>query len=347
MTKILASARLSDDILQRLQQIGEVDVNNRSKKTFLSEEELCDRVRDVDVIVTEGDVISAAVLESAPRLQLVATCRGNPVNVDIEAATRLGVLVTNAPGRNADAVAELTVALMVMCARHVMPAAEALRDGRWYNRPRAWAYLTFQGVELQRRVVGLVGLGIIGRKTAALLNAFGMKCLAYDPYVSPDQAEALNIELTSLDDLLRRSDFVSLHAAVTNETTGMIGAAQFDLMKPTAYLLNTARAALVDEDAMLQALREGRIAGAGLDVFHREPLPPDDPLLELDNVIVTPHIGGATGDVVRHHSEIVYDDIVSVVDGQTPIHLVNPDALPLYHMRFGSVALHDSRPQVG
>lgn len=324
MTRIFITSRISAKIISALGERAEVEAYERSaEKPFLPEEEFMVRLKRADILVTEADQITSSVLEKCPNLKMVVATRGDPVNVDIKAATEHGVLVTYTPGRNAYAVTELTVALMVMCARHVLPARNAMLDGNWVNKPRGWMYLTFQGSELNGRIAGLVGMGAIGRKVAKLLQAFGMQVLAYDPYVAKDQTESLSVELTTLDDLLRRSDFVSLHAPVTKETKCMIGREQFSMMKSTAILINCARAALVDEQAMLEALKEKRIAGAGLDVFHREPLSVSDPILGFENVVAIPHIGGATYDVIRHHSDIVYDDIVAFLDDRLPRNLVN------------------------
>jgi len=329
MTRIFITSRISGPIISALGEKAEVEVYERSaERPLLPEQEFMARLKKADILVTEADQITASVLEKCPKLRMVAATRGDPVNVDINASTEKGVLVTNTPGRNAQAVTELTVALMIMCARRILPAREAMLDGDWANKPKGWIYLNFQGNELNGRTAGLVGMGAIGRKVALLLQAFGMQVLAYDPYFAKEQAESLSVELTGLDELLRRSDFVSLHAPVTKETKGMIGSEQFSMMKSTAILINSARAGLVDEQAMLAALKEKRIAGAGLDVFHHEPLAVSDPILEFDNVVAIPHIGGATNDVIRHQSDMVHDDIVAFLDGRLPKNLVNRSVVP-------------------
>ena len=184
-----------------------------------------------------------------------------------------------------------------------------------------------KGTELWNKTVGLVGLGAIGRKVAARLKPFEMNLIAYDPYIDPKIPKELGIELVNLDELLIRSDFVSLHASVTPESRGMLGAREFNLMKPTAYFINTARAALIDETALYEALASHEIAGAGLDVFMDEPPPPDYPLLTLDNVVATPHIGGNTHEVVTRQSQIVTSDIMRVLRGERPLYVVNPEVL--------------------
>ncbi len=324
MTRILITSRLSASTIAALGEKAEVDAYERSaERPLLPKEEFMARLAKADILVTEADQITASVLERCPKLRMVVATRGDPVNVDINAATERGVLVTNTPGRNAQAVTELTVALMIMCARRILPARNAMLDGNWANKPQSWMYLNFQGHELNGRVAGLVGMGAIGRKVTKLLLAFGMQVLVYDPYLAKEQVESFGVVLTGLDDLLRRSDFVSLHAPVTKETKGMIAKAQFSMMKSSAILINCARAALVDEQALLEALKEKQIAGAGLDVFHKEPLAVTDPILKFDNVVAIPHLGGATSDVARHQSEMVFGDIEAFLDGQVPKNLVN------------------------
>ena len=287
-----------------------------------------ERIRQLgaDVLIVEADLVHAEVLESCP-LRMIGCCRGDPVNIDLELATRKGIPVFHTPGRNADAVADLTLAFMLMLARHLPQVAETFQGGgpafertgdflEMYNR--------FTGVELGGQTVGLVALGAVGREVAARLRAFKARVLAYDPYVrQPPEG----VELTGLEELLRASDFVSLHAPVTAETQNLVSRERLALMKPSAYFINTARAALTDEDALYEMLVAGRLAGAALDVLHNEPLQGDNRFLSLPNVIVTPHLGGATHDVVRHQSDIVVDAIESYLRGERPRWIANPEVL--------------------
>jgi len=284
------------------------------------------RLLGADVLIVEADLVHAEVLESCP-LRMIGCCRGDPVNIDLELATRKGIPVFHTPGRNADAVADLTLAFMLMLARHLPQVAETFQGGgpafertgdflEMYNR--------FTGVELGGQTVGLVALGAVGREVAARLRAFKARVLAYDPYVrQPPEG----VELTGLEELLRASDFVSLHAPVTAETQNLVSRERLALMKPSAYFINTARAALTDEDALYEMLVAGRLAGAALDVLHNEPLQGDNRFLSLPNVIVTPHLGGATHDVVRHQSDIVVDAIESYLRGERPRWIANPEVL--------------------
>jgi phosphoglycerate dehydrogenase-like enzyme len=277
-----------------------------------------------DVLIVEADLVHAEVLDAC-RLAMIGCCRGDPVNVDLALATAKGIPVFHAPGRNADAVADLTLTFMLMLARR-MPAIDATyRGGRAGRIEQASDFLElykrFTGSELGGMTVGLVGLGAVGREVAARLVAFKARVVAYDPYVG---AAPAGVTLSCLDDLLAQADLVSLHAPVTPETTGLLSAERLARLKPTAFLVNTARAALTDEDALYEMLRTGRLAGAALDVLATEPLQPDDRFLALDNVIVTPHVGGATVDVTRHQSDIVVDAIERHLRGERPRWVANP-----------------------
>ena len=284
------------------------------------------RLLGADVLIVEADLVHAEVLERCP-LRMIGCCRGDPVNIDLELATRKGIPVFHTPGRNADAVADITLAFMLMLARHLPQVAETFRGaGLAFERAGDFLemYNRFTGVELGGQTVGLVALGAVGREVAARLRAFKARVLAYDPYVrQPPEG----VELTGLEELLRASDFVSLHAPVTAETQNLVSRERLALMKPSAYFINTARAALTDEDALYEMLVAGRLAGAALDVLQNEPLQGGNRFLSLPNVIVTPHLGGATHDVVRHQSDIVVDAIESYLRGERPRWIANPEVL--------------------
>jgi phosphoglycerate dehydrogenase-like enzyme len=276
-----------------------------------------------DVLIVEADLVHAEVLDAVP-ISMIGVCRGEPVNVDLELATRRGIPVFHTPGRNADAVADLTLCFLLLLARHI-PAIEATYRGGAGRVEQASDYLQlytrFTGCELGGRTVGLVGLGAVGREVAARLQGFKARVLAYDPYVRDPPA---GVTTTDLETLLRQSDFVSLHAPVTSETQGLLDATRLGLMKPTAYLVNTARAALTDENALYETLRAGRLAGAALDVLSDEPLQPGNRFLALPNVVCTPHIGGATVDVTRHQSDIIVDAVEHHLRGERPRWVANP-----------------------
>lgn len=271
---------------------------------------------DADLLIVESDFVSGPVLDLP--LVAIGSCRGDPNNVDIAAATERRIPVLRAPGRNADAVAEITVALLYAVNRGLVQADRDVRAGEVY-RDGTIPYQRFRAWELNGRTAGLVGLGAVGRAVKWRLEGLGMRVVAFDPY-APDATY-------SLDELLSEADVVSLHAAVTPETAGLIGTDQFARMKDGAIFINSARAQLHDTDALVDALRSGRLAGAGLDHFVGENLRVDHPLCAMQNVVLTPHIGGATYDTEANHSRLIADGIATLLAGGRPDNLVNPEVL--------------------
>ena len=269
-----------------------------------------------DVIVVEADSVKGPVLELP--LRAIASTRGDPNNVDIPAATAAGIPVLRTPGRNADAVAEMVVALLFAVSRHVLGADADVRAGQVF-RDGTIPYQRFRAWEMAGRTAGLVGLGAVGQALRWRLEGLGMTVLAHDPY--NDEAKH------TLDEVLAGADVVSMHAPVTEATTGMIGPAEFARMRDGVIFLNAARAQLHDHDALVAALGEGKVAGAGLDHFVGEVLATDDPLTGLANVVLTPHIGGATWDTEARQAAMVADDLDRLWSGQRPRHIVNPEVL--------------------
>jgi len=287
--------------------------------------EFAKRILEVgaDVLIVEADLVHSEVLEHCP-LRLIGCCRGEPVNIDLDLAAARGIPVFHTPGRNADAVADLTVCFILGLLRR-LPACNDTYRGGASRIDTAGDFLALYthltGRELCGVTVGLVGLGAVGREVAARLVPFKTRILAYDPYVKSPPS---GVALCGLEDLLRQVDVLSLHAPVTPETTGLLSRERLGLLRPGTLLVNTARAALTDEDAVYDLLHSGHLGGAALDVLAQEPLQPDNRFFALPNVIVTPHIGGATVDVTRHQSEIVVDAIEAHLRGERPRWVANP-----------------------
>ena len=306
-------------------------------------------------MIVEAAPIGPAELDALPLLRLIVSVRGEPVNVDLAAATERGIPVLHAPGRNAESVAEFTIGVMIALLRRIVSSHELVRSrvltevrservrprGDVIWRPQDPAaivpYESFKGPGLRSTTLGLLGLGAVGLRVAALANALGMRVIGHDPHVDGPVA---GVERVSFEELLRGCDVLSLHARGSGAP--LVGAAELAQLRPGALLINTARAAILDYEALVAALRSGQLAGAALDVYPDEPLTPDDPLLELDNVILTPHIAGASLDVVRQQWEILETGLRSLLlDGRAedaPIR--NPGALPAFAARRAKAAMN-------
>ncbi|GAA0471472.1 2-hydroxyacid dehydrogenase [Streptomyces stramineus] len=288
-----------------------------------TEEELIEALRGARICVTQMAPLTERVLAACPGLELYCVSRGGPVNADLAAATRHGVAVCNAPGRNAVATAEHTLALLLAAARGVGDVHTDLKRGIWRGD-----YYDYDncGIEINGSVVGLVGFGAIGSRVARVLGAMGARVLVHDPYVREEAVGGV-AELVSLDELLSRSRIVSLHARVTEETKGMIGRAEIAAMPRGSVLVNCARGALLDYEAVCDALDAGQLAGAGFDVFPTEPVPAGARLLSTPGVVLTPHIAGASQEVARKAARIVAGEVGRFLRGEPLAHCANPEVL--------------------
>ncbi len=282
--KILVSDDVSESGLEPLRAAGFAV----EKRTGLKGDELFEAVRACDGLVVRSETkVTAQLMDAAVRLRAIGRAGVGVDNIDVPAATARGIVVMNAPDGNTMTTAEHTLALLLALARRVPQGNASLKAGRWERKK-------FVGVELRGKTLGIVGLGRIGRVVASRARGFDMKVVAYDPFVTPEQARDAEIELAPLEEVCARADFITVHTPLTTETRGIIGARELGRMQPHARIINCARGGLVDERALYAALREGRVAGAALDVFEEEPPPPDHPLLALEEVIVTPHLGAST-----------------------------------------------------
>ncbi len=311
-------------------------------------EKMKEEIRDVELLISEFEDITAEVIEAAEKLKIIVCCRNEAfASIDIEAATKKGIPVLRAGGRNAIAVAEHTIALLMCVSKNISLTDHLLKytdqltgktyhdnEGKraatmseWSMDPDAPFALYGGGPEMYGKTFGQIGYGAIGRQVAKRAYALDMNVLIYDPYVDESEMEAVHGKKVDLDTLMKESDFVSINCNVVPETVGMISREKIALMKPTAYLVNTARAKILDYDALYDALKEKKIAGAGLDVYPVEPIPSGDKLLALTNLVTTPHLAGSARDIVGHQTEITLNDVRKLLAHERPRFICNPEVL--------------------
>jgi len=307
----------------------QTESDRKVRELLGSPRQVIERLDGHEVIVVQGAAVTAEVMDASPALRLVCVARGGPVNVDIAAATERGIAVTTTPGKNAQAVAELTIAFLVMLARRLPENVRYLEGGGELARDNYEGAHWF-GHDLDGHVLGLVGFGQVGSKVARIAVAMGMRVLVHDPYIPAERIEAAGAEAADLDTLLATADFVSLHARATADNRGLIGRAQIERMKPGSYIVNTARDTLLDEDAVYDALRSGRLAGGAFDVVKIPDLTVPvqlgrrHRLLDAPNVVIASHIGGATWETMAHGGEMAAAEIERLAAGQPFVNLANP-----------------------
>lgn len=336
--KIFFTAEYEEEALKPLYKMGEVVKDGWALGLpKMAEDELVEKTKDADIIVTSYDDITRKVIENAPNLKLIACTRATPVNVDMAAAKERNIPVLYTPGRNSDSTAEMTIGLMLAVARNIPMAYKALKEGKYTGNPDAkkvtkeglkadviWdmnldaPYMVFKGTQLHGKTLGILGYGSIGRRVGKIARAMGMALLVFDPYVGEVDVEEPGVKKAlTVEELMKESDFITCHMKVTPATTGIISRERIALMKPTAYFINASRGAILDEGALIDALREKKIAGAAFDVYASEPLASNHPYItELDNVVITPHIAGATSDVLVNHTKQVVGDIRRFLNGE-------------------------------
>jgi D-3-phosphoglycerate dehydrogenase len=313
--KILVTEAIADEGLALLRQEADVAVTEA-----VGSEALAALIAPYHGLVVRGKTqVTEAVINAGACLAAIGRAGAGVDNIDLDAATRRGIVVVNAPYGNTVSVAEHTLGLLLALARRIPHGDSALRAGQW-----AKAYC--QGVQVRGKTLGLVGLGRVGTAVARRAQGLEMKVVGYDPFVTPDRAARLGVEWKRLEDVLRSSDFLSLHLPMNEQTSGLIGSAELALMKPSAFVINCARGGLVDEVALLDALETERLAGAALDVFAEEPLP-DSPLLSCDKVVLTPHVAGSTEEALRDTALDVARQVLDVLQGRMPPYAVNAPAL--------------------
>lgn len=345
----LITANFDPRALERLETALELDVEYApiaDRDGRLPDDELRERVRGVEILIVGYEGVSESIIDAAEDLRIIACTRGGPdANVDIEAATERGIPVLYAPGRNAISVADYTWGMILSTVRNIAHSHHLLHTGQYTGRPQAdaaaggqredvtWGmgaaspYVNLKGPELDGRTVGIIGMGAIGREVATRAQGFGVELLGYDPYIDTDAMAEYDTRKVELETLCRNSDVITVHTPVTENTRGMIDRELFDLMKDTAFFINTARGAIIEQDALVDALRAGTIRGAALDVYDMEPIPDDHPLLDLNTVVTTPHLAGAAEDVITRHSKMLVDDIEALLTNEPPAHVANETVL--------------------
>ena len=327
--KCLVTAHLTKEALDRLSTRVDVIYEDwRTTGQIYFGDELSEKLNKegAEFLIVEADQVTGENIRQT-NLKFIGACRGNPYAVDVATATEKGIPVVNAPGRNSQAVAELTVGLMIALLRKVIVSQRVLSGGITYDTSFDFQrmYNSLEGREISGKTVGIVGLGDIGTRVAKILLSFGAQIIVYDPYVSDDKIASVSSRKATLEELMEKSDIVSIHVKLTEETSHLIGEKEIEMMKPSAVLVNTASPGTLDDAALLKALNEKRIAGAALDTQENEPVDSSNPFLKFDNAVVVPHIGGNTAETVQRQSEMIVDDLIRFLDGEKPVHLMNPE----------------------
>ncbi|MEM2300073.1 MAG: hydroxyacid dehydrogenase [Candidatus Hadarchaeales archaeon] len=301
--KILVADNIHEDGVRELRKLGEVEV-----RPGMSIEELLERVKDADILVVRSATkVTKEVIEAGKKLKIIARAGVGLDNIDVAAARERGIIVVNAPEAPSVAVAELTIGLMLAIVRKIPAADLSMKSGKWEKK-------AMMGRELRGKTLGIIGTGNIGKEVAKRAKAFGMNLLFYDVVRDENFAKEVGGKYVELEELLRNSDFVSIHVPLTEETRRMIGEREIAMMKPGAVLVNTSRGPIVDEMALAEALKSGRLGGACLDVFEKEP-PVGSPILECPNTVLTPHIGASTVEAQREAALIIAEKIRKIVVG--------------------------------
>jgi D-3-phosphoglycerate dehydrogenase len=315
LMKVLVSDSLAEEGVKRLSSGADVDVI-----TNLSPEELIEKIKDYDaLVIRSGTKVTADVIRAADRLKVIGRAGVGIDNVDVEAATKRGIIVLNTPGGNTISAAEHTIAMMMALARNIPQANAALHKGEW-NRKK------YTGVEFFNKTLGVVGLGRVGAEVAARMKSFGMQILAYDPFVTEERAKQMGITMGDLETVLRGGDFITVHTPLTNETRNLIDEDEFNIMKPGVRIVNCARGGIINEAALAKAVADGKVAGAAVDVFTKEP-PTGNPMLDQEKIIVTPHLGASTAEAQVNVALAVADQILAIAKGGLPTNAINMPAI--------------------
>jgi len=329
--KVLVADPISEAGISGLREVAQIDI-----KTGLKAEEIICIIGDYDALLVRSQTqVTAEVIRAGRKLQVIGRAGVGIDNIDVETATACGIIVVNAPTGNTISAAEHAVALMMALARHIPQANASLKGGAWKRND-------FMGVELRGKTLGIIGLGNVGSEVARRARGLDMKLLGHDPFIAEDYAAKLQVKLVPMEALLKESDFISLHIPATAQTKGLIGARELALVKPTARIINCARGGLIDDEALVAALKEKRIAGAAIDVFVKEPVT-ESPLFQLDNVIVTPHLGASTREAQVTAAKDVADQIADIFCGRPARYAVNAPFVSAETLAALSPFIHTAR----
>ncbi len=311
--KVLVADPISEEAIDLMRKEGlEVDV-----KTDISHDELVRIIPEYDALIVRSRTkVTKDVIEAGKKLKIIGRAGVGVDNIDLKTATERGIVVVNAPGGNTISAAELTLGLLFAVARKIPQADKSVKEGKWERKK-------FMGVELRGKTIGIIGLGRIGYEVAKRVRALEMNILAYDPYVSEERAKSVGAKLVSLEELLRNSDFITIHVPKTKETENLISEREFEMMKDGVYIINAARGGIVNEKALYEAIVKGKVAGAALDVYEKEPPDPNNPLLKLDNVVTTPHIGASTKEAQLSVGMIIAEEFINFAKGLPVKNAVN------------------------
>jgi len=310
--KILVADKISDEAIKMLKEKHEVVFSELDPKGLLNEIEKYDAL-----VIRSRTKVTKEVIKKGKNLKVIGRAGVGVDNIDVPEATKRKIPVVNAPGGATVSVAELTFAHMLSLARNLSKSDKTMKNGEWEKK-------TLKGTELCDKTLGLIGSGRIGTEVGKMAIAFGMKVIVYDPYLSKETAEEQGFELADLDSLLKNSDFISIHTPLTDETKKMIDEKEFKKMKNTAFIVNCARGGIIDENALYNSLKEGKIRGAALDVYENEP-PKNSPLLTLDNIVFTPHIGASTKEAQIRAGTITAEQVLKILNNEKPDFCVNKE----------------------
>ncbi|MCS3924644.1 phosphoglycerate dehydrogenase [Methanosalsum natronophilum] len=320
--KVLVSDPLSEEGVEKLKEACEVEI-----AVGLSEDQLADKIKDFNaLVIRSGTKVTRKIIENAKSLKIIGRAGVGIDNIDVQAATEKGIIVVNAPEGNMISAAEHTISMLMSLARNVPQAHMSLKSKKWERKK-------FMGVEVTDKILGVIGLGRIGTEVATRAQGLEMKIIAYDPYISEDRAKELGIELASVQEIAKKADFITVHTPLTKETKNIIDSHEFSLMKKSVRVINCARGGIINEDALVEALKEQKIVGAALDVFVEEP-PFDSPLMDFENVITTPHLGASTEEAQVNVAVSIAEEVISVLNGGFAKNTINIPSIKPEMMAF-------------